>query len=287
MEKIGHMTWRTEGRVPGPHLLVLGGVHGNELTGIRTVRWLRDRFGPAGERLRCGTLTVALGNPAAVARGTRGSAPHRDLNRCFRPELLASPSTYEERRAAELAPLIAGADILVDLHAVTTPSEPFVVATAHDERRAALGAVFPCGKYVVAPDAVISGTTDGWIARYGGYGIGYESGYMNDLVRLNEVKTGVDRVMLNLGLLGGPRGLTLKCQSIIRIVEPLVLEGETFSFAPGRGKAGFEPFEKSEILGLMDGRPVRAPFSGLLLFPKPKRLHRTGSPVGFLATLDR
>lgn len=61
------------------------------------------------------------------------------------------------------------------------------------------------------------------------------------------------------------------------------MEGEGFTYAPDRGMTSFESVVKGDALGLMDGRPRKAPFSGLLLFPKPKRPHKTGSPVGFLA----
>lgn len=172
------------------------------------------------------------------------------------------------------------------MHAVNTPSEPFVVATAHDERRADFGAAFPCRRYVVATDAVIPGSTDGWMERCGGVGIGYESGHMKDLARLAEVKAGVDRVMRKLGLIGG-RAASGQRQAVIRIEEPIVLDGEAFAFAPGRGREGFEPFAKGDVLGYVDGKPFRAPFSGLLLFPKPKRLHKSGSPVGFLAVREK
>jgi predicted deacylase len=282
MENLGEKVWRIEAKKAGPHLLVLGGVHGNERTGIQAVRWLLERFGLKGERLKAGTLTVALGNPEAVRRNTRGSAPHRDLNRCFKADLLAAPKTYEEKRAAILATFIAEADFLVDLHAVNTPSKPFVVATEADPQRLELGAAFPCDTYVVAPDEIISGSTDGWIGRCGGYGIGYESGYMKDLTRMSEVKTGVGRIMRKLGLTGGAKTATSE-QSVITIETPLILEGESFTYAADRGKTSFEPVAKGDILGLMDGKPLKAPFSGLLLFPKPKRLHKTGSPVGFLA----
>ena len=60
MECIGDKIWRIEGKDPGPHLIVLGGVHGNERTGVQAVRWLKERFGSKGERLARGTLTVAL-----------------------------------------------------------------------------------------------------------------------------------------------------------------------------------------------------------------------------------
>lgn len=286
METIGEKIWRIEGRKPGPHLMVLGGVHGNERTGVQAVRWLRERFGPKGERLVRGTLTIALGNPEAVRKNMRGSAAHRDLNRCFTPEKIAAPSTYEERRAAELAPIVAGADALVDLHAVNTPSDPFVVATAHDAERAAFGACFPGRIFLVAPDEIIPGSTDGWIGRHGGCGIGYESGYMKDLSRMAEVKRGLDRLLRKTGLVAGRAGAG-ESQRVIRLVQALVLDGETFAFAPGRGKTSFEPVLKGEVLGHVDGRPLRAAISGLLVFPKPKRLHKRGQPIGFLAVKGR
>jgi hypothetical protein len=266
--------------------MVLGGVHGNELTGIHAARWLVARFKTGGERLVRGTLTVALGNPEAIQRNMRGSAPHRDLNRCCKEEMVNAPKTYEERRAAFLAPLIAEADVLVDLHAVNTPSKPFVVATAHDTQRAALGSLFPCDTFLVAPDEIIEGSTDGWIEKSGGYGIGYESGFMKDMTRLSEVKVGLDRILKTLDLITG-RAPAGKKQALIRIEEAILLEGEAFAFAPNRGKTSFEPFVKGDTLGFMDGRAIKAPFAGQLLFPKPKRLHKTGSPVGFLAVTEK
>ena len=185
-----------------------------------------------------------------------------------------------------LATFIAEADVLVDLHAVNTPSKPFVVATSHDPSRAAIGEAFPCDTYVVAPDAIIAGSTDGWIDRCGGYGVGYESGYMKDLARMAEVKAGVDGIIRKLGLLAGGSKIARTKQAVITIEEPLILEGEAFAYAEGRGKTSFEPVAKGDVLGLMDGKPFKAPFTGLLLFPKPKRLHKPGSPVGFLAIED-
>lgn len=262
--------------------MVLGGVHGNELTGIQAVRWLKKRFGERGERLASGTLTLGFGNPEAIRRNTRGSAPHQDLNRCFKKELIAAPRTYEEKRAAVLAKHMAEVDILVDLHAVNTPSKPFVIATSDDSDRLALGAAFPCDTFVVAPDEIIAGSTDGWIDRCGGYGIGYESGYVKDLARVREVKAGIDRILHMLGLLPVKKVETRQ-RKIIQMTEAIILRGERFAFAANRGKASFEPFRKNDLLGTMDGKPVTAPHDGLLLFPKPKRLHKTGLPVGFLA----
>ncbi len=262
--------------------MVLGGIHGNELTGIQAVRWLRERFGAEGECLSCGVLTVGFGNPEAIRRNTRGSAPHQDLNRCFKKELLVAPKTYEEKRAAVLAAYMTDVDVLVDLHAVNTPSKPFAIATDDNPERRALGAAFPCDTFVVAPDSIIPGSTDGWIGQCGGYGVGYESGYMKDMARLVEVKSGLDRVLRTLGLLPKKKWVVQQ-QKIVQMTDAIILKGERFVFAANRGKASFEPFRKNDLLGLMDGKRIVAPHDGLLLFPKPKRLHKIGSPVGFLA----
>lgn len=266
--------------------MVLGGVHGNELTGIQAVRRLRSRFGPRGERLVSGTLTVGLGNPEAVRKNMRGSVLHQDLNRCFKQEFLVAPKTYEEKRAAVLAKHMDDADILIDLHATNAPSKPFAAGTSCDTTKLALASAFPCDTYVVTPDEIISGSTDGWMDRCGGYGICYESGYAKDEARIHEVMSGLDQLLHGFGLLP-IRKIDGRSQKIVHMTEALLLEGESFVFAEGRGKASFEVFMKGDLLGVMDGKRILAPYDGLLLFPKPKQLHKKGSPVGFLAVVKK
>src|SRR5690606_15854792 len=106
MREIAEDVWRLESGTDGPSLMFIGGVHGNELPGIHAIRELHRRFASSPSELRCGTLTLAIGNPRAVARGTRGSKDHRDLNRCFTDEAIARGATYEEQRAAELAAIM-------------------------------------------------------------------------------------------------------------------------------------------------------------------------------------
>lgn len=262
--------------------MVLGGVHGNELTGIQAVHWLKKRFGAKGERLMRGVLTFGFGNPEAIRRNTRGSAPHQDLNRCFTRKTLSSPKTYEEKRAAFLAKYMEEAQVLVDLHAVNSISKPFVILTSDDPKKLALASAFPCDTCVIASNDIISGSTDGWMDQCGGYGICYESGYAKDAARMQEVKTGLDRVFRLLGLLPARKN-KVRQQKIVQITKAIILKGDRFVFEANRGKASFEPFKKNDLLGMMDGKRVVAPHDGLLLFPKPKHLHRTGSPVGFLA----
>ncbi len=108
---------------PGPRLLVLGAVHGNETCGVKAIRALVEAFGRGERQLRRGVLTlVPVANPVAYQRGQREG--DRNLNRDFRPSV--SPEVAEDRIANHLAPLLASHDALVDLHSFSAPGEPFV-----------------------------------------------------------------------------------------------------------------------------------------------------------------
>ena len=96
---------------------IVGGVHGNELTGI----YLIDKFARfptllQQESLKCVTL---LANPQAVLEQRRYI--DRDLNRSFNDKDLANPELtgYEDRRAKEIASELKDIDLIIDLHSST------------------------------------------------------------------------------------------------------------------------------------------------------------------------
>ena len=95
---------------PGPRVLVVGGIHGNEPSGALAANLLAQ-----GPRPRRGRLTVlAEANPEALRAGER-SAPRpgaQDLNRVF-PGGTDGP---DARRAAEVFALTRDADLVLDLH---------------------------------------------------------------------------------------------------------------------------------------------------------------------------
>lgn len=130
LRQLARGIWRAgSGR---PRVAVLGGVHGNERTGVEVLKRLvqglgvapahRDLAEPVGQGR--GELTLAIANPDAVELDARFIDV--DLNRCF-GELLGagSGSSLEQRRARELADHLCGLDVLLDLHATNKPSEPF------------------------------------------------------------------------------------------------------------------------------------------------------------------
>lgn len=96
---------------PGPHLLITGGVHGDEFEGPLAIGHLIRREALATLRGRL-TLTPVV-NEAAFARGQRVAEDGLDLARTCpgRPD-----GSTTERAAHALSELIRAADYYIDLH---------------------------------------------------------------------------------------------------------------------------------------------------------------------------
>lgn len=96
---------------------IIGGTHGNELTGIYVVKKFQQ-FSDLLHRdsFECMTL---LANPQAIAANQRYI--DRDLNRSFANEDLINPELigYEEKRAKEIASKLKNVDLIIDLHSST------------------------------------------------------------------------------------------------------------------------------------------------------------------------
>jgi succinylglutamate desuccinylase len=96
---------------------VVGGTHGNELTGVYLVKKF-ERYPQLLHRESFECITL-LANPQAVVANRRYI--DRDLNRSFDNEELASATMtgYEAQRAREIARELANVDLIIDLHSST------------------------------------------------------------------------------------------------------------------------------------------------------------------------
>lgn len=104
------------------NIACLGGVHGDELTGIFLIKKFQ-RSPSLVQRSSFETIAL-LGNPEAISAGRRYI--DRDLNRCFSKQDLAnfSLSSYEDKRAKELHKILiskdnAQVDFILDIHTTT------------------------------------------------------------------------------------------------------------------------------------------------------------------------
>lgn len=284
MGTLPECVWQWHGPNPGLRVVVFGGVHGNELTGIRVVEELRRELENGSRMVLSGTLTLALGNPRAIALNQRGSEPHADLNRSFVPGAsgVVRDNSYEACRAGELAPLLASADFAIDLHATNNPSEPFLVAINDTPRHRERCSFFSCEKILVVPESLISGTSSAFVDAHGGVGITYESGWAGDLSRLSEVRESVTATLSSLGLFAKADPRPPFVQKTCFMTEAIILTEHGFRYSEGRGMKTFEPFKTGDVLGFHENVPLVASHDGVILFPKIPELWKVGSPVGFL-----
>lgn len=286
MKTSGKSIYTFDSGVSGPRLMILGGVHGNEMTGIRAVQELIASLSNGVRTIERGSIILALGNLRAIEKNMRGSVPHADMNRVFFRERLKDPSDYEEFRASELAPFMAASDILIDIHSTNKPSKPFAVAMDDNPARIALAGHFPTSEFLVSPSEIIDGTTDVWVTQNGGIGLGYESGLTTDVTKVPETVSSIEKVMSAIGMTEPGLVETAKPLRISVLKEAVIME-DAFEFAEGRGEGSFEPFRAGDALGVVGGRTVRAGYDGLIMFPKIPEHRKEGSPVAFLASVMR
>lgn len=97
----------------GVHLLVLGGIHGNEVAGIYAGQKIIADLQSGRLQLKSGRLTVIpICNPMAYQKDVRQI--DENLNRVIKPH--TTPISYEQKCANEIAPLIQENDFTLDLH---------------------------------------------------------------------------------------------------------------------------------------------------------------------------
>lgn len=282
--------WAYRAAEPGPAAAIVGGVHGNERAGIRVVDALKRLFDAGMLVPRRGTVYLALGNPQAVAAGTR--AVGEDLNRCFTDAVLAGAGdAYAHRRARDLAAAFRGVRFGIDIHGTNTPSQPFLViqGAARAQDAGILGCL-SADLVLRDPGLVFAGqpaTLDELFSRDGGLGICYETGAAGDESNVDRTVGEVaDALRLGGWLDGGLRKGMHPPKREYVLKEAVIMTAAGFRFAEGVGDENFQPVRKGVLIGHHGAAPFRAGEDALLVFPKPEGLRTVGQPVGYLAVPD-
>jgi predicted deacylase len=178
-----------EGTAPGPTMVIVGGIHGNEPAGViavqRVLHELRRRRIPM-----CGRLMGLAGNLRALARNVRFSS--RDLNRRWFPDHLArlrdqprSEDTPEDTEQRELVAIFDRLDetfdhplVIMDLHSFSAEGPPFsVVADTLRNRPIAYELRAPI---IFGLEEAVEGTLLGYLADLGHVAVGFEGGQHED-----------------------------------------------------------------------------------------------------------
>ena len=234
MNQLPPHVWQLQGiDQSGPNVVLMGGTHGDELTGPEILRYIMKALGLSESSPTttvrpdiCGNLFLVFGNLEAMRLNKRGATPGQpDLNRSFTRAELERPAERDERedlrRARELAPLFMDTDYLFDIHATSSPSRAFVCFGEDTPAHRELYRLIPIDTVLTDPTAILArdygfteiGTTDSivntrggsaWsVARYGekrGVGLAYETGQETDLTVVDTVMQTVARLLIHVGV---------------------------------------------------------------------------------------
>lgn len=291
------------GLAPGPRVLILGAVHGNETCGTQAITQLLEVLENSQLAIHRGSVTfVPVTNPLAYHLKQRSG--ERNLNRNMAPS--AIPQDFEDRIANVLCPLLGAHDVLLDLHSFHTGGAPFVMIGPQDN----IGTLEPFSKAKEEMQlALCTGApriVEGWLETYargvqrrasaqsaghraqalvtnpnygvgtteymrscGGYGVTLECGQHDDPHAVAVARHAILQTLALLGVTALPPEPTLASRDILRLVDVTDRDhvGDTFT----REWRSFDALVRGDVIGLRhDGQLVCAPADGFVVFPNPR-----------------
>lgn len=123
----GLSVYQFAGLQPGPKLIILGAVHGNETCGTKALQRLNREIDSGEVVINKGTLTILpVTNPLAHKLQRR----HGDRNLNRNMSRTNDPQDFEDRVCNVLCPLLEQHDVLLDLHSFQAPGIPFALIGA-------------------------------------------------------------------------------------------------------------------------------------------------------------
>ncbi|WP_338760743.1 succinylglutamate desuccinylase/aspartoacylase family protein [Massilia sp. METH4] len=284
------------GQGPGPRVVIMGAVHGNETAGTQAIGRVMAQLDSGELAIVNGSVTfVPVANPLAYAKGER--AGERNLNRSLFPK--PHPQDFEDRVANWLCPLLAAHDVLLDLHSFNSPGEPFVMVGPrdndgplepfrHEREERALARVLGVRRFVdgwlrtygagvqrrLRDDAQLDtvlrygvGTTE-FMRTTGGYALTLECGQHDDPRAPDVAWRAIMNTLAHLGCIDAPRPepIARDRMEILSMCEVHDKADDADAFS--RPWSSFDRVRQGEEIGRRaDGTPVLAETDGVILFP--------------------
>lgn len=267
---------------PGPDAMINAVIHGNELCGAIALDYLMKRE----IRPTRGKLTVAFVNPDAYLRfdpahPTKTRFVDEDMNRVWDRATLEGPrSSVELARARAIRPLLDTADLLLDIHSMSNPVEPLMLAGACDKGVA-------LARRVGTPASIVVDAGHAAGARMRDYGFFAEPGDARAALLLEAgqhwaagtlpvAQEAFDRFLVAAGSLAlqdvpAAHRAPPPPQRIIQVTETVTVQGKSFSFV--EPYLGMEEIAAAgTVLGHDDGVPVVTPYDNCILIMPSRRL---------------
>lgn len=273
----------------GPHLLVFGAVHGDEVCGTTAIRNIVARVQNGQIGIDKGTITfVPICNPKAYYNGTR--FVEKNLNRVITHR--DSPSFYEEQLAVNIMRLIDACDWLLDIHSFHSQGPAFVF---HDSSNANSKAFAHClgprhfvtgwSEMYASPEANIvnAGDTVIYAHKRGKAGCVIECGYHPDPQAVFVAEKAIQNAIEFLGI-------SKAGDQKVKPVNPIVVRGYKVVAKRKNGRfvkewQHLDPVCVGDTIGIYDdGTKEKADSDGFIMLPKTNAY--IGEEWFYLGVLD-
>jgi succinylglutamate desuccinylase len=249
-----------------PRVVLFGGIHGDEVSGIHAVEKLLFDFLGGTRELKRGSLTLVRGNEHAIA-AERRYVKH-NLNRLFRqdygPEI--DRTSYEFLRAQELKKMLEDCDYFLDLHSAPTAGEPFMVAEREMvDFYARLGIpriITGWGKFSAGS---IGGDGESYANAHGAKSATLEAGSHFERRSIEVAYRAVTMLLSLLGMIEEPAEAAPEQAEIVEMYAVVTKDFDDFQYAGA--VENFQFIGKGEAFARQNGRPLTVREDSYLLIP--------------------
>jgi predicted deacylase len=285
---IPYVTTFDSGRA-GPHVVVNALTHGNEICGAIVL----DRLFRDGVRPVAGKLTLSFANVAAYltfdpANPTASRFVDEDFNRLWDPSTLdGDRQSAELQRARMLRPLVAAADLLLDIHSMQQATAPLMLAGLTDK-------CLQLARRVGVPEFVVRDAGHAAGSRMRDYGafadrrspaaaLLVECGQHWEQRAAAVALDTTRRFLAASGILPPDEAASILAaaappQRVITVTDAVTIAGDHFEFA--ETYRGLEIIPRAgTIIAREGGRDIRTPYDDCILIMPSRRLLRGQTAV--------
>ena len=283
---VGLFIGQIKGGLPGPTLIFIGGVHGNEPSGVFALHEVLDSLKVKKEILS-GNIYALCGNITALQKGIRYQK--KDLNRIWNlehiEETYSSKDSLEHSEMKEASELFERIDTIlkeesgpfyfIDLHTTSSPTEPFITVNDNLLNRK-FTQQYPV-PLLLGIEEYLEGTFLNYINDLGYVAFGFESGQHDALVAIENHIAFVYLSLVFAGcllkseitfekhykLLSETTNGLAPCYEIVYHYK--IRQNEQFEMLPGF--KNFEPIPKGLPIAISDDHSVEAPLKGNIFMP--------------------
>lgn len=258
-----------ESQTNGPHILILGAVHGNEIAGTLASQALIQQFQQGQRTLLRGQATfIPIVNELAQQQDTR--FVDENLNRVITTH--TAPMTHEQKIANQLLSYIEKADVLLDLHSThCKDDEAFAFIDYPSEKNLDFLKVIPVQTALAGwPDIyknnpeIDNFSTEEYAHQKGITALTVECGYHKASKAIEIAKASILNTFLHYNMIKGEKPTAMD-KKIIHLDSYIIKEKD------GHFIQNFNHLDKvykdEAIAQYATGEILKAPFDGFIIMP--------------------